>query len=481
MAFFGNIGTAPPQSSQPQLYGQAQQPQNSLTAALSNQIRNSLWREAMAPGGEMKPAPTRVVTNYMVGDPNAEGRTPAMVSAGTNNTQRPASSGSGSTVGGGGFSSSSSSASSASRPASGSSSPLPAFNTLGVPDDPRINNLIGRIDGFANLDPNGINARVAALMAPQEAMAQRQINSGVTNALSAQGVLPTGGLAEKMRADISAPIFERLALARNDAMDRYTNQGIDASRGLLSSLVALQEAQRNQRLSEAELGIRREDLGLRRDEAQRQAARDALQNQSLQQQMEMARLQLQQARNPYRPDQVNYLNASAPGGLQSGSGGSAGAAGVTIGGISSGPPQSGSIGAPNNNQIFDASMNGGRGGYRPMTQADVVGGPTPSARGQWEAQQRAGGGGSAASAIQGLIPTTGRVGFSPTDPLGGMPGSGGGSGLGAIWSGASGSGALVSPSFNPNLASQGVGAGGAYNSANWARSAADMAAAAARF
>ena len=348
MAFFGNIGTAPPPSTQPQLYGQAQQPQNSLTAALSNQIRNSLWREGMAPGGAMKPMPTRIVTNYTTGDPNAEGRTPALVSAGTNNTQRPASSGSGSTVGGGGFgssSSSSSSTSSASRPASGSSSPLPALNTLGVPDDPRINNLIGRIDGFANLDPNGINARVAALMAPQEAMAQRQINSGVTNALSAQGVLPTGGLAEKMRADISAPIFERLALARNDAMDRYTNQGIDASRGLLSSLVALQEAQRNQRLAEADLGIRREDLGLRRDEAQRQSARDTLQNQSLQQQMELARLQIQQARNPYRPDQVNYLNASAPGGLQSGSGGAAGVGGgQTIGGIAvTGPASSSRI------------------------------------------------------------------------------------------------------------------------------------------
>lgn len=444
MAFFGNIGTAPPPSTQPQLYGQAQQPQNSLTAALSNQIRNSLWREGMAPGGAMKPMPTRIVTNYTTGDPNAEGRTPALVSAGTNNTQRPASSGSGSTVGGGGFgssSSSSSSTSSASRPASGSSSPLPALNTLGVPDDPRINNLIGRIDGFANLDPNGINARVAALMAPQEAMAQRQINSGVTNALSAQGVLPTGGLAEKMRADISAPIFERLALARNDAMDRYTNQGIDASRGLLSSLVALQEAQRNQRLAEADLGIRREDLGLRRDEAQRQSARDTLQNQSLQQQMELARLQIQQARNPYRPDQVNYLNASAPGGLQSGSGGAAGVGGQTIGGIPVTGPSS-SSGIVNQNDARAAQAG-----------ASYAAGGSPT--------------------------TTGSryVGFSPTDPFAGS----GGSGLGQILSAASGAGILVGSSFNPNLASQGVGAGGAYNSANWARSAADMAAAAARF
>lgn len=443
MAFFSYTGTAPPSFTQ---IGQAAQasPQNSLTSALSEQVRNSLWRQAMAPGGAMKPMATPAVTNYMIGDPNAPGRTPAMVNAGTNNTQSPAPSSAytGGTSSLGSSSSSSSSTSSASRPASSSSSALPAMNTLGVPDDPRINSLIGRIDSFANLDPNGINARVAALMAPQEAMAQRQINSGVTNALSAQGVLPTGGLAEKMRADISAPIFERLALARNDAMDRYTNQGIDASRGLLSSLVALQEAQRNQRLAEADLGIRREDLGLRRDEAQRQAARDTLQNQSLQQQMELARLQLQQARNPYRPDQVNYLNASAPGGLQSGSGGSAGAAGgQTIGGIPVTGPSS-SSGIVNQNDARAAQAG-----------ASYAAGGSPT--------------------------TTGSryVGFSPTDPFAGS----GGSGLGQILSSASGAGILVGSSFNPNLASQGVGAGGAYNSANWARSAADMAAAAARF
>lgn len=446
MAFLSYTGTNPPPSTQGQsLFGYTNANQasttNPLSTALSRQVLDSLWREGMAPGGAMKPAPVRAVTNYTTADPNDYGRTPAMVSTGTNAPSQASSNGSAANSGGySSSSSSSSSTSSTSRPASSSSSTLPALNTLGVPDDPRINSIIGRIDGFANLDPNGINARVAALMSPQEAMAQRQINSGVTNALSAQGVLPTGGLAEKMRADISAPIFERLALARNDAMDRYTNQGIDASRGLLSSLVALQEAQRNQRLSEAELGIRREDLGLRRDEAQRQAARDTLQNQSLQQQMELARLQLQQARNPYRPDQVNYLNASQPGGLQSGSG-IGGGGGQTIGGIPvTGPSSSSQIVNQNDARAAQAGASYAAGGS-----------PT----------------------------TTGSryVGFSPTDPFAGS----GGSGLGQILSGASGAGILVGSSFNPNLASQGVGAGGAYNSANWARSAADMAAAAARF
>lgn len=406
MAFLSYTGTNPPPSTQGQrLFGYTNANQasttNPLSTALSRQVFDSLWREGMAPGGAMKPAPVRAVTNYTTADPNDYGRTPAMVSTGTNAPSQASSNGSAANSGGySSSSSSSSSTSSTSRPASSSSSTLPALNTLGVPDDPRINSIIGRIDSFANLDPNSINARVAALMSPQEAMAQRQINSGVTNALSAQGVLPTGGLAEKMRADISAPIYERLALARNDAMDRYTNQGIDASRGLLSSLVALQEAQRNQRLAEADLGIRREDLGLRRDEAQRQAARDTLQNQSLQQQMELARLQLQQAQNPYRPDQVNYLNASQPGGLQSGSG-IGGGGGQTIGGM-------------------------------------AVTGPTSSSRIVNQNDARA------AAAYPSTPASTSRVvGFSPSDPFLGQGTNAGMPTAGQILSTAGGSGILV--------------------------------------
>lgn len=384
----------------------SQQQQPSASDAFRGQIQaaSPFGIVPMSPARPQAAAPVTPQYAFTTGSASDEGRTPVMVGS---SGAAPSSSSGGS--GGSSLSSimSSSSSSSSSTPrTSGSSSTLPALNTLGVPDDPRINSLIGRIDSFASLDPNSINARVAALMAPQEAMAQRQINSGVTNALSAQGVLPTGGLAEKMLADISAPIYERLALARNDAMDRYTNQGIDASRGLLSSLVALQEAQRNQRLAEADLGIRREDLGLRRDEAQRQAARDALQNRSLQQQMEMARLQLQQARNPYRPDQVNYINASQPGGLQQGSG--VGGGGRTIGGMAVTGPSS-SSGVVNQNDVRAAQAG-----------ASYAAGGSPT--------------------------TTGSryVGFSPTDPFAGQ----GGSGLGPILSSASGSGILVGSDFN---------------------------------
>jgi hypothetical protein len=317
---------------------------------------------------------------------------------------------------------------------------VPTQYTLGVPDDPRINEAIGRVSGFADMNPNSLQARVSALMAPQEAMAQRQIDSGVTRALSAQGILPTGGLAEKLRSDISAPIMGQLALARVDAMDRYTNQGLDANRGLLQTLTALQEAQRNQKLNEAELGIRREDLGLRRDEAQRQAERDRLQNQTLQQQIEMARLAYQQAANPYRPDQVNYLNASAPGGLQSGSGGSAGSGGAQmIGGFPVTGPSSSSGIVNQNDARAEAAYAG--------TQNN----PTPSALGAYQAAQRQ------------------QLGFNPSNPFGDATSAAGSVMLDG------GFGFRASDQFNPNLASQGIGAGGAYNAGGYARSAADMA------
>lgn len=407
--------------------------------SLRQQIENSkvnLFQQGMAPNYTPPPPPAPRPYAIMGGDPYAAGRTAAMGAIATPqnplSSQRTASPSSSSSS-----SSTVRSATSTSSPASpGSvSSAVPTQYTLGVPDDPRINEAIGRVSGFANMDPNSLQARVAALMAPQEAMAQRQIDSGVTRALSAQGILPTGGLAEKMRSDISAPIMGQLALARVDAMDRYTNQGLDANRGLLQTLTALQEAQRNQKLNEAELGIRREDLGLRRDEAQRQAERDRLQNQTLQQQIEMARLAYQQAANPYRPDQVNYLNASAPGGLQSGSGGSAGSGGAQmIGGMPvTGPSSSSQIGQQ----------------QQRYSQSDFT--PTPSALGAHQAAQRA------------------QLGFNPGNPFGDATSAAGGIMLDG------GFGFRASDQFNPNLASQGIGAGGSYNAGSYARSAADMA------
>lgn len=420
---FGNVSS---------LFGR-QPDQNSLAQQVQN-ARVDLFQQGMAPGYQPPPAPTPRGYAATVGQLDMIGRTPAYVSMATPSgnaaASSPASSSSSSSL------LRSNTTTSSPTSTSKASSAVPMQYTLGIPDDPRINEAISRVSGFANMDPNSLQARVAALMSPQEAMAQRQINSGVERALSAQGILPTGGLAEKMRSDISAPIMGQLALARVDAMDRYTNQGLDANRGLLQTLTALQEAQRNQKLNEAELGIRREDLGLRRDEAQRQAARDQLQNQSLQQQIEMARLAYQQAQNPYRPDQVNYLNASAPGGLQQGSGGAGGAAGggQTIGGMPvTGPTSSSQIGQQ----------------QQRYTQSDFE--TTPSALGAYQAAQRA------------------QLGFNPNNPFGDATSAGGSIMLDG------GFGFRASDQFNPNLASQGIGSGGSYNAGNYARSAADMA------
>lgn len=426
-------------------------------ASVPTQSNPFMTQYGLSPVNIQQPAPQ--APNYAMTTGNADdpGRTRVMAS---NVTPTPTvrTGGSGSGAGSGSASSLTSSLSSSvtsGAPRATTSSSVPVQYTLGVPDDPRINEAIARVSGFADMNPNSLQARVAALMAPQEAMAQRQIDSGVTRALSAQGILPTGGLAEKMRSDISAPIMGQLALARVDAMDRYTNQGLDANRGLLQTLTALQEAQRNQKLNEAELGIRREDLGLRRDEAQRQAERDRLQNQSLQQQIEMARLAYQQAANPYRPDQVNYLNASAPGGLQQGAGGAGGAAGggQTIGGMAvTGPTSSSQIGQQ----------------QQRYTQGDFQ--TTPSALGAAQAAERQGNGwGNAASSLSGLVPQRAQLGFNPNNPFGDATSAGGSIMLDG------GFGFRASDQFNPNLASQGIGAGGSYDAGSYARSAADMA------
>lgn len=430
-------------------------------ASVPTQSNPFMTQYGLSPVNIQQPAPQ--APNYAMTTGNADdpGRTRVMVSTPAS-TPTVRSGGSGGGAGSGSASSLTSSLSSSvtsGAPSATTSSRVPVQYTLGVPDDPRINEAIARVSGFADMSPNSLQARVAALMAPQEAMAQRQIDSGVTRALSAQGILPTGGLAEKMRSDISAPIMGQLALARVDAMDRYTNQGLDANRSLLQTLTALQEAQRNQKLNEAELDIRREDLGLRRDEAQRQAERDRLQNQSLQQQIEMARLAYQQAANPYRPDQVNYLNASAPGGLQSGSGGSAGSGGAQmIGGFPvSGPASSSAI--VNQNDARAAAA------YAGMTNE-----PTPSALGAAQAAERQGNGwGNAASSLSGLVPQRAQLGFNPNNPFGDATSAGGSIMLDG------GFGFRASDQFNPNLASQGIGAGGSYNAGDYARSAADMA------
>lgn len=156
----------------------------------------------------------------------------------------------------------------------------------GIPQDPRVSGLIDRLSALGNRSDDDIASRVDALMAPQQAIIDRDINRQVTRSLAANGLLPTGGSAAQFRSEISAPIYERLANARAQAARGYEQERLSVNQGLLGTLNDMQqnaEVARNQRaqlgLGVQDLGMKTQDLAFRREEAARQAQQQQFEQQ----------------------------------------------------------------------------------------------------------------------------------------------------------------------------------------------------------
>lgn len=185
----------------------------------------------------------------------------------------------------------------------------------GLARDPRIESLIGRLSALGNTSDSDIASKVDAMMAPQQAIVDRDINRQVTRSLAANGLLPTGGSAAQFRTEISAPIYERLANARAQATRGYEQERIGVNQGLLGSLSELQaqaETARNQRaqlgLGVQDIGMRTQDLALRREEAARQAQQQQFEQQfRIEDARRQAEFQAQEARR--RSDESKASNA----------------------------------------------------------------------------------------------------------------------------------------------------------------------------
>lgn len=124
---------------------------------------------------------------------------------------QPASGGGGSTAGSGGGGLASYQGVPGGRSGSGYTS---ASSGTSLPYGSKLDELIAILQGHLTANDSQIASQADALYQAQRAVADREINSQVQNALGANGVLPTGGLASRLYQELSAPITDRINAQR---------------------------------------------------------------------------------------------------------------------------------------------------------------------------------------------------------------------------------------------------------------------------
>lgn len=140
-------------------------------------------------------------------------------------------------------------------------SSLPTVPTLNVPtmptapnfnaamqqpaNDPRIDALVAQLQAQANESNSALADRAAQQIASQRAVLDRQAQNDVTRSLASNGLLTTGGIAARMRDQISKPYEERLTAATADINANLQQQRGQTANNLLNQLTSLQNSRQS--------------------------------------------------------------------------------------------------------------------------------------------------------------------------------------------------------------------------------------------
>ena len=133
------------------------------------------------------------------------------------------------------------------------------------PYDAQIRQLVAQLQGQAAQSDSAMSDRANQQIAAQRALLDRRANQDVQRSLAANGLLPTGGLAARMREQISRPYEESLAASAADINANMRSQRDATANNLISSLSNIQNASATYALDQQRL--------------QQQAARDQWQMQ----------------------------------------------------------------------------------------------------------------------------------------------------------------------------------------------------------
>lgn len=133
------------------------------------------------------------------------------------------------------------------------------------PYDAQIRQLVAQLQGQAAQSDSALSDRANQQIAAQRAVLDRRANQDVQRSLAANGLLPTGGLAARMREQISRPYEESLAASAADINANMRSQRDATANNLISSLSNIQNASASYALDQQRL--------------QQQAARDQWQMQ----------------------------------------------------------------------------------------------------------------------------------------------------------------------------------------------------------
>lgn len=126
---------------------------------------------------------------------------------------------------------------------------MPNFNSgTGVANqyDSQIQQLIAQLRGQASQSDSALADRANQQIAAQRGVLDRRADQDVQRSLAANGLLPTGGLAARMREQISRPYEEMLASSSAGINANLQQQRDSIANNLLSSVSGLQSAQQAQ-------------------------------------------------------------------------------------------------------------------------------------------------------------------------------------------------------------------------------------------
>lgn len=318
--------------------------------------------------------------------------------------------------------------------------------------DAQIQQLIAQLQQQSSQSDSVLNDRANQQIAAQRSVLDRRANQDVQRSLAQNGLLPTGGLASRMRQQISAPYEEQLAASAANINNGLQQQRSATANNLLSSVSGLQNAQtaaandairlqQQAQMQAWQMQVDQYNASVRQSESAYSRALDAYDRQQAQQQAQQAR------------QQAAYQAASGGGGGTM-TGSVTGWNGGVNGFLDSGrqPEQTYAlhqeIGRRTNGQVGDDYFSAGNQDLRAQQQRQA-------------AQVQANRG-------NGL--TSSGSNFNPNDPFGATLASnsggmyGGGSGSGGYGSGGGNGGGA--PSYTAAMSNYGGGLA-SYNNSGW--------------
>ena len=117
----------------------------------------------------------------------------------------------------------------------------------------QLQQLIAQLQGQSAESDSALRDRANQQIAAQRSVLDRRANEQVQRSLAANGVLPTGGLASRMREQISRPYEDQLAASSESINNDLRGQRNATANNLVSSLAGISNAQANAALDQQRL------------------------------------------------------------------------------------------------------------------------------------------------------------------------------------------------------------------------------------